>query len=392
MSYSHNSQTFTEVFQRYRLRSEIERLADLCDFMREEGMAYDVSLYTRWKNGDRLPDRRATLALINIFAKRGGIFSVDQANELLRSAGHEELSEGEIKTIHKKVLNKHPYRSQSANQIAKTELKNDIEWSEWIYHLITTRGDIALITYNFLLFTAYWIVVWIKQSKELDHFLTLYFIVAIIGGIFTLQIGRKLSKQDKYLGRSMYMFSAGLIAQAFGQIVYFAYIVLTAWSIPYPSTGDLGFFGSMFFYLLGIYYLGRSFEIKISIHALFKKKIILFFPLTILIISYWFLLQNYTFSSYKVLKIILDFGYPLIEYLYISLALYILAMTKNILGRMKLKIQLLTIALILQYVADYMFVYQTEYNMWSVMGFNDYVYLLSYTTTSIGLTLFKEET
>lgn len=84
---------FATLFKKYRLRSEIRTLSEFGDLLAEEGYVYESSLFTRWENGERYPKKRETIiAILRIFAKRGGIWLIEDANSLLESVEQRDLN------------------------------------------------------------------------------------------------------------------------------------------------------------------------------------------------------------------------------------------------------------------------------------------------------------
>jgi hypothetical protein len=88
--------------------------------------------------------------------------------------------------------------------------------------------------------------------------------------------------------------------------------------------------------------------------------------------------------------VFLDFGYPLGQAIYVSLALltYLLS-TKTLGGIMKNKVLLILFALAVQYAADYNFLYQAYAETWSVSGYGDVIYLFAYFLMAVGLLQLK---
>lgn len=87
---------FAILFKKYRLRSEIESLAQFGNLLAEEGYVYETSIFTRWQTGNRIPrDRNILLMILKIFMKRGGITMIREANKLLESAGQGYITDKE---------------------------------------------------------------------------------------------------------------------------------------------------------------------------------------------------------------------------------------------------------------------------------------------------------
>ena len=95
-----DSAQFASLFKKYRLRSEIETLSEFGDLLAQEGLVYETSLFTRWQNGNRVPkDRKILLVILEIFIKKCGLKSIDEANEVLESTGQGYLTKSEVKSL-----------------------------------------------------------------------------------------------------------------------------------------------------------------------------------------------------------------------------------------------------------------------------------------------------
>ncbi len=101
--------------------------------------------------------------------------------------------------------------------------------------------------------------------------------------------------------------------------------------------------------------------------------------MVLLVLSYFIFLQGYQFDFSNKIKIFLDFGYPLGQAFYVSIAILILIMSRKFLGGlMKLPIILFLFALIVQYASDFNFLYSANNNTWHVGGIGDFLYMFSY--------------
>ena len=105
-----------------------------------------------------------------------------------------------------------------------------------------------------------------------------------------------------------------------------------------------------------------------------------------LIISYIIFLRNYEFDWTNKIKIFLDFGYPLGQAIYVSLAVLTLILTAKVLGGiMKKPVILFLVALIMQYVSDFNFLFQANNGSWYVGGIGDFLYMLSYLLMTLSI-------
>ena len=90
-------------------------------------------------------------------------------------------------------------------------------------------------------------------------------------------------------------------------------------------------------------------------------------------------MSDYDFVNSSPVHIAFDFGYPILQSIYVALAVFVLIHSRNIAGGvLRRPIAFLVAALILQYVADAYFVYDYNQGLWYNANLNDYVYLVSY--------------
>ena len=213
-----------------------------------------------------------------------------------------------------------------------------------------------------------------------------YQIIAIWGGVCGLFISKSFGGFKSFLGKSLIFFSLGLLFQSLGQSFYSYYNLFANVQAPYPSFGDVGFFGSIIFYIFGVIYLARVSGVKFSLGFFHNKLQAVLIPLVMLILSYIIFLKDYMFDWSDKLKIFLDFGYPLGQAFYVSLAILTLILSRKILGGiMRKPIILFLIALIMQYVSDFNFLYQASHETWFVGGYGDFLYMFSYLLMTLSI-------
>lgn len=251
----------------------------------------------------------------------------------------------------------------------------------------------------FLLLTVWWFLSPSYQGPQHERFFgdfpSIYGMIALFGAIWGLAISRKWGGFKSIMGKAIIFFSLGLLAQVFGQLVYAYYSFYKNIAIPYPSLGDLGYFGSIPLYTYGVFLLGRASGVKFSLKSSRHQLLAFLIPAIMLIFTYIIFLQHYEMPRFvgKFLPlwlvpvtIFLDFGYPLGEAIYISLALLAFLLSRKILGGvMKYKILILLLALSIQYLCDFTFLYQVSKGTYVSGGINDLMYLISYFVMTLGL-------
>lgn len=227
-------------------------------------------------------------------------------------------------------------------------------------------------------------------DRSLEVLAAVYGIMALFGGIIGLYVGSRWGGFSSLLGKALGFFSLGLLAQEFGQLSYSYYSIALGIDVPYPSIGDLGFFGSIPLYALGAYYL-----IKICLAWVGNKNgkerkrvngLAFVVPVAMLAVTYLFLLRGYEPDWENIPGTFLDFGYPLFQAVYVSLALVAFYYTKRMInGIMHKKVVFLLVALIVQYFADFLFLYKAHRDLYTTAGITDFTYLVAYFLMSLAI-------
>ncbi|HEY4513393.1 MAG TPA: hypothetical protein VJH06_02670 [Candidatus Paceibacterota bacterium] len=246
----------------------------------------------------------------------------------------------------------------------------------------------------FVIFSVTWLYIQqfdIEASRDLrqlwGHF---YWILPVFGGIAGLFTSKKWGGYKSLLGKTILVLSMGLLLQSFGQIYSSYYVFFNdVESPPYPAIGDIGFFGSVLVYIYGVMLLSKLSGFHFSIKKIHNKIWAFLIPAFMLLLSYFMFLKGYEFdwSGWtSSITILLDFGYPLGQAFYVSIAILSLLVSRNLLGGiLKRPIWYLIFALIVQSLSDFVFIYQATRGTWYVGGFNDYMYLTSYFLMTLAL-------
>lgn len=253
---------------------------------------------------------------------------------------------------------------------------------------------IAILIFGF--FVAYWVFFQIfltaddANHRQIYTFSSIYGVMAFYGALCGLWIAKQWGGVKSVLGLGLIFLSLGLLSQEFGQIVYsFYYIVQHLETANYPSLGDVGFFGTIPLYCLGVIYLGRASGIALRFKSVVHVIPAILITFAMLGLGFFLFLQDYVLDLSDPIKTFLDFGYPLGAAIYISLAIGTYILSKGVLGGiMKVKILFLLFALCLQFLADYMFLYQTSRGTWVDSGINELIYLISYFVMTMALLQF----
>ena len=224
------------------------------------------------------------------------------------------------------------------------------------------------------------------ETDTAELFSAVYGVMALFGGLVGLTVSRHWGGVKSLIGRAVVCMSLGLLAQAAGQAMYSMYTYLWHQEIPYPSWGDVGYFGSVIFYILGAWMLIKALSVKSASESSILRKGVVVIPVLLLSLSYYVFLRDYSFDWSNPLTVLLDFGYPLGQAFYISLALVAWVLSRKYLGGvMRPVILFLILALVLQYAADFTFLYQVNRDTWQTAGGNELMYLIAYFAMTLSL-------
>jgi len=206
-----------------------------------------------------------------------------------------------------------------------------------------------------------------------------YGLVALIGAIIGFFTARKWGGFKSILGKSLLFFSLGLLAQYAGQLIAAYYIYIAKVGLPYPAWDDAAFFGSTILYIIAALYLAKAAGIKVSLKSVSYKIVAIVVPLILLVVSFSILMHNHQYNTKDPLSVFLDIGYPIGEALYISIAIVAYLLSRKFLGGiMKAGILLVILALAVQYVSDFTFIYQSNRNIYVSGNYDDLFYLIAY--------------
>lgn len=244
---------------------------------------------------------------------------------------------------------------------------------------------------GFIALTVWWVYIYLGGTTDApvnDAFGFVYGGFSLWGGLVGLFTSKRWGGFTSLIGRSIIFLSLGLLLQAFGQYSFWFHNVFLGVDVPYPGIPDLGFFGTIPCYIYAAYLLFKASGAKFALSSFVNKSQAIVIPLLMLGIGYYLFLADYEFDFSKPLNIFLDFGYPLGQAIYISVAILTFSFSRNFLGgMMRLPILTIVVAYIAQFTADYSFVYfQSSF---FPASFIDYIYLVAYFLMSLGLIYFK---
>jgi hypothetical protein len=228
-----------------------------------------------------------------------------------------------------------------------------------------------------------------KQGLSVQWFGGTYGLMALTGAIIGFSAAKKWGGFKAVLGKALIFFSLGLLAQEAGQLILTYYTYGLKMATPYPSWGDIAYFGSTLSYLCGGIFLTKAVGIKFSLKNTKYKAVALIIPAVLFAASFAVFLHHHQYDWHHPVTVFLDLGYPLGDATYISLAIIAYLLSRKMLGGiMRASIIILIFALIVQYIADFTFLYQSSRGTYLAGKFDDLFYLVAYFITTTAMIRF----
>lgn len=252
------------------------------------------------------------------------------------------------------------------------------------------KSNFARFIVLFYVVLAIW---WLKilffgkhEGNENFYFGAVYPILGLVGGINGFFVSRQYGGISSVMGRGIIFLSLALLGQVSGQFIWSYYNIIAHIEVPYPSIADIGYFSVIPFNILAMLSFAKAAGATLSLKTFSSYAQIIIIPVVLLLIVFFSFLKGYTPDYSNVIKIFLDFGYPIGEVLYISLAILTFTLSKKLLGGvMRSRIIFLISAFILQFITDYSFLYTASRNIYYNAGPVDLMYATSFAVYSLAL-------
>ena len=192
---------------------------------------------------------------------------------------------------------------------------------------------------SFIVLTIYWLASYpyidsLLSSKFLFLFSNIYGVVAAWGGVWALIVARQW-KTSKNISRALLFFGVGLLLQEFGQLSYAVYWQVLDVAIPYPSVGDIGYFGSVISYFFAALFLAKASGVTFRLRSLQAVVLAVLIPAGFLSVSFFLFLQGAEFDFNNPVRLFLDLGYPIFDAMYVSIAILTYLLTRDSGGRLR---------------------------------------------------------
>jgi hypothetical protein len=197
------------------------------------------------------------------------------------------------------------------------------------------------------------------------------------------------------LGKAIFFTSFGLFLWGLGENIWSYYNFVLHVPAPYPSLADIGFAPSIFFWIVGTYYLAKAtgafFALKKTHWA---KIIVVVVPLLLLVPSYYIqitLARDGTLvpSDETVLKTVFDIAYPFGDFLALTIAAIVFTLSyKYFGGYYRSAVRSILAGLAIMYIGDSVFSYTTTQGTYYNANWGDMLLTLGLFFISYGILAF----
>ncbi len=243
----------------------------------------------------------------------------------------------------------------------------------------------------------------LTSSPQNYHFNFVYALMTIGGGVIILRNSREWGGLKSLYGKSLLGLGLALISFGIGGITWAYYNYggflpgnfiqpQTISNVPYPGLPDIGF-GLFFpFALYGLWSLVRAVGFKYLWQTTRGKAILILTPFIAALITFLVFkdIRPLTVSgSAAVLAVILNYYYTIGDAVMIGISISLLFLSKKFTGgKLTPAFVFITIGLIVQYFADFLFNYRTSQAIYYNADISDMLYATGFYLISVGGSMF----
>jgi len=243
---------------------------------------------------------------------------------------------------------------------------------------------VVLLTCLFTFFTAWWLYLAFTQTNPLSLpvvvFTSSYGVITLLGGFWGYKIATRWGGRNSHIGRVVTYLTLGLLGEEVGQIFFTVTYFSNHFTVPYPSLADVGFVSSAAFYILALINLKRGLSIKFSKYSLRSRlALMIVIPFGALMLyslvdsGYLFAGPDFTASVFFDTLYLVSY----ISYLMMAIVIAIFAI-KSLGGVMRGRILLVLFSILLQFAADYNYMYESSRGVVLLPSVNDLLYVAAF--------------
>jgi hypothetical protein len=217
----------------------------------------------------------------------------------------------------------------------------------------------------FVVVAGFWAALFFSHTKSGNAnywFSFLFGLIPLLGGAIGMVKAEMWGGLKSALGKAIFFISLGLVLWGLGETIWSYYNFIRHVPAPYPSVADIGFAPSIFFWILGTYFLAKAtgawFSLKRSHLA---KLFAIAVPLLLLVPSYYLQVKVARGGvlvppGETTLKVVLDIAYPFGDFLALLFAAIVFGLSYRYFGGLyRRAVSFLLVGLGVMYCADSVF-------------------------------------
>jgi hypothetical protein len=250
----------------------------------------------------------------------------------------------------------------------------------------------------FGLMVVLWAALFFTHTKSGNYnywYSFLFGLIPLAGGAIGMSKASVWGGLKSALGKAVFFVSFGLSLWGLGESIWSYYNFVRHVPAPYPSLADIGFAPSIFFWILGTFFLAKAtgawFALKKSHWA---KLFAVAVPLLLLIPSYYLQVKVarggvLVPKDETTLKVVLDIAYPFGDFLALLLAAIVYGLSYRYFGGIyRRAVSFLLAGLGVMYCADSVFSYTTTKGSYYNADWGDLLLALGLSLITYGILAF----
>lgn len=216
--------------------------------------------------------------------------------------------------------------------------------------------------------------------------------IAIVSVIAAFSVAwSKWGGFQSLIGKMLIFLGLGLFFEWLG-ILAWLHFNLTGAAVPYPSLADVGYFGLVPMYIIASIMLARAAGVQFTLGSRKAKLLILALPVLALSLAFGLFLRKIGYSGTAPLELFFNIAYPIGEIIPMTIALLVLVLSTRLMGGgvMRNRVLLLVFAFFMQFLAEYVFLYQAGSGTYLNAGVADMLYATSYFVMGLSILSFHQ--
>lgn len=256
------------------------------------------------------------------------------------------------------------------------------------------QRTISILIFCYAMFFIYWI--WIYTTGETTGFHNYFWgffpqdVLPIAGAIYGFYLSRKWGFLSSALGKAIVFLSASNFLFGVGGAIW-TYYTFQGVEIPYPSIGDIFWVLNIFFFILGVIYLGMGMGVGYKLRTPRGKVILSLAPIIGVVLTYFVFISfaqggDFGLEDATPLEIFVNMYYLLGDVMIITVVGLIYALSYSVLGgRFKLPANILLVGAFMGYAGDALFTYREAQGIYYNADISDLLFTLSVSLSVIAV-------